>query len=171
MASASAYVALVAKVDAFVARVTARHADDLRCAAGCASCCHARLTITTVEADAITAWAAQQSVAQRAAIAAAAARTDHGDRCSALDADDRCRIYDARPLVCRSHGIPIRLHERGLPIVTACTLNFTARGPAAADPDCVLDQTLVSTTLGVIDRAAGGGPDRRVDLAALLADL
>jgi Fe-S-cluster containining protein len=167
---ADAYAALVAKVDAFVVRVSARHAGDLRCAAGCASCCHARLSITTVEADAITAWAAAQAAARRAAIAAAAA-AEPTDRCAALDADDRCRIYDARPLVCRSHGIPIRLHERGLPVVTACALNFTARGPAAADPDCVLDQTLVSTTLGLIDRAAGGDPDRRVDLAGLLADL
>jgi Fe-S-cluster containining protein len=165
-----AYAALVAKVDAFVERVTARHADDLRCAAGCASCCHDRLTLTTVEADAIIAWAAAQPADAIAAIADAA-REAPIDRCAALDDADRCRIYAARPLVCRSHGVPIRLHERGLPVVTACTLNFTARGPAAADADCVLDQTLVSTTLGVIDRAAGGDVDQRVDLAELLAHL
>lgn len=165
-----AYAALVAKVDAFVDRVTARHGDDLRCGPGCAMCCHDRLTITTVEADAILAWADAQDDATRAAVATAAAAAPD-DRCAALGDDDRCRIYAARPLVCRSHGIPIRLHERGLPVVTACTLNFTARGPGLADADCILDQTLVSTTLAVIDRAAGGDPEQRVDLAGLLADL
>jgi len=164
------YAALVAKVDAFVDRVTARHAADLRCRAGCARCCHARLTVTTVEAAAIDGWAAAQPAATRAAIAEAA-RAEPGPRCAALDDDDRCRIYAARPLVCRSHGIPIRLRARGLPVVTACTLNFTAHGPEAADADCILDQTLVSTTLGVIERAAGGDPAHRIDLARLLAAL
>ena len=162
------YAALVAKVDAFVERVTARHAAELACRPGCASCCHTRLSVAAVEADAIAAWADGQPAAVRAAIAAGARRAAP-ERCAALDDDDRCRIYPARPLVCRSHGVPIRLHERGLPVVTACHLNFTARGPAAADADCVLDQTLVSTTLGVIDRAAGGG--ERVDLTELLAAL
>jgi len=161
------YAALVAKVDAFVARVEARHAADLRCGPGCATCCHARLTVTSVEADAIRAWLAAEPAAARAAIATAAAAAPP-ERCAALDADDRCRIYPVRPLVCRSHGIPIRLRQGGLPVVTSCALNFTARGPAAADADCVLDQELVSTTLGVIDRAAGGEPTARVDLAALL---
>ncbi|MBL8627513.1 MAG: YkgJ family cysteine cluster protein [Myxococcales bacterium] len=161
------YAALVAKVDAFVARVEARHAADLRCGPGCATCCHARLTVTGVEAAAIRAWLAAQPVAARAAIAAAAA-TAAPDRCAALDADDRCRIYAVRPLVCRSHGVPIRLRQGSLPVVTSCALNFAARGPAAADADCILDQELVSTTLGVIDRAAGGAPAARVELAALL---
>lgn len=161
------YAALVAKVDAFVARVEARHAADLRCGPGCATCCHARLTVTGVEAAAIRAWLAAQPAAARAAIATAAAAAAP-DRCAALDADDRCRIYGVRPLVCRSHGVPIRLRQGSRPVVTSCALNFTARGPAAADADCILDQELVSTTLGVIDRAAGGDPAERVDLAALL---
>lgn len=166
----AAYRALADKVDAFVARVTDRHAAELRCAAGCATCCHVRLSITTIEADAIAAWGATRPPDERAAIADAA-RTAAPDRCPALDPDDRCRIYAARPLVCRSHGVPIRLRERGLPVVTACALNFTARGPAAADPDCILDQELVSTTLGVIERAAGADPARRHDLAGVLGAL
>ncbi|MBK9034372.1 MAG: YkgJ family cysteine cluster protein [Myxococcales bacterium] len=162
------YLALVAKVDAFVGRVEARHGADLACGAGCASCCLVRLTIAGVEADAIAAWLAARTAAERAEIAAAAMAAAPG-RCAALADDDRCRIYPVRPLVCRSHGVPIRLRRPGeAPVVTACALNFTAHGPAAAAADCVLDQELVSTTLGVIDRAAGGAPETRVDLTALL---
>jgi uncharacterized protein len=190
------YRELTARVDGFVARVTARHPADLRCAPGCDGCCRTRLTIAAVEAEAIEAWAATLSAIERATIADAARasssttvrpepireaqgersrRTDADVRCAALDDDGRCRIYPARPLVCRSHGVPVRLRsERGLPVITACELNFTARGPAAADTDCVLDQELVSTTLGLIDRAAGGGAPRPrralADVLAALAD-
>ncbi len=164
------YHALTARIDAFFARVAARHASDLRCAAGCDACCHQRLTITSVEAAAIGAWAATLSSTERATLATAA--TDSSpSRCSALDDAGRCRIYEARPIVCRSHGIPIRLKDaRSLPVVTSCHLNFTAHGPAAADPDCMLDQELVSTMLALIDREhPDAGP--RVELATVLASL
>lgn len=162
------YLALRDRVDAFVGRVEARHRAELQCRPGCDGCCRTRLSVAAVEAAAIRAWLAGRPVDERQAIARAAA-TATADRCAALADDGRCRIYPARPLVCRSHGVPIRLRDgRGLPVVTACELNFTGRGPATADPDCVLDQELVSTTLGLVDRAAC--PDEpRVELAALLA--
>jgi hypothetical protein len=61
------------------------------------------------------------------------------------------------------------VHERSLPVVQACPENFTARGPAAADPDCVIDQTTLSAMVLAIDRDAGGD-GTRIDLAAVLAD-
>jgi hypothetical protein len=88
-------------------------------------------------------------------------------RCAALDGGGRCRIYGARPLVCRSHGVPIRLRDRGLPVVQACHRNFTCTAP---DADCVLDQTTLSATLFAVDAASGGG-GARVELAQLLAEL
>ena len=172
----SRYHELTAKIDAFFNRVASRHAADLRCASGCDGCCHQRLTITAVEAAAIRAHAATLSSAARLDLARAAA-TAAPTRCAALDDAGRCRIYDARPLVCRSHGVPVRMRDaRSLPVVTSCELNFTARGPAAADPDCILDQELVSTMLALVDREHGAQPDDaapppRVDLADLLASL
>jgi Fe-S-cluster containining protein len=177
----SRYAELTAKVDAFFDRVAQRHPADLACATGCADCCHVRLTITTVEAAAIRAELATWPAPRRAALAAQVALAAQADatqaaqaeaapdRCVALGPDDRCAIYAARPLVCRSHGVPIRLREGGLPVIQACFRNFTAAGPAAAAPDCVLDQTTLSTVLLAIDQAEGGGA--RVALAALLAEL
>jgi uncharacterized protein len=160
------YRELAAKVDAFFARVAERHASDLRCAAGCSSCCHQRLTVTTVEADAVAELVRALPEEARARLG----RDAHPDRCAALDDDGRCQIYAARPLVCRSHGVPIRLRAPGsLPVIQACHLNFTAHGPAAADADCVLDQTTLSATLGMIDRAhTGSDDDPRHDLAAVI---
>ena len=161
------YRELAAKVDAFFARVAARHASDLRCAAGCDACCRQRLTVTTVEADVVVALVRALPEEARARLRASQA---HTDRCAALDDAGRCQIYEARPLVCRSHGVPIKLRNpRGLPVIEACSLNFTAHGPAAADPDCVLDQTTLSATLGMIDRAhTGRDDDPRHDLADVI---
>ena len=161
------YRELAARVDAFFARVAARHPDDVRCAPGCASCCHARLTVTTVEADAVAALVRELPAEARARLAETAARPvdPAAVRCPALDDDGRCQVYAARPLVCRSHGVPVRLAT----LVSACRLNFTARGPAAADADCILDQTQLSATLALIDRAhTGRDDDRRHDLADVI---
>jgi Fe-S-cluster containining protein len=166
------YRELAAKVDAFFARVEARHAADLRCAVGCDRCCHARLTVTAVEADVIVELIADLDAASRARLHALASRPV-SPRCAALDDDGRCSIYAARPIVCRSHGVPIRLRAPGsLPVIQACELNFTAHGPAAADADCVLDQATLSATLLAIDRAHAEATERepgeRYDLAEVL---
>lgn len=163
---------LHAKVEAFFARVEARHGDDMQCRTGCADCCRVRLTITGVEAAAIRAEVARWPAARRRALAAddaaaAADAADNDDRCAALDARGRCRIYDARPIVCRSHGVPIRMRRGALPVIEACPRNFTRTAPEA---DCVLDQTTLSALTLALDREAGGD-GARVDLAALLAEL
>jgi len=141
---------LTRKVDAFFARVALRHGDDMQCASGCSDCCRVRLTITGVEAAAIRAHVTTWPAEQRRALAV----TGPDDRCAALDAAGRCRIYPVRPLVCRSHGVPIRLRRGGLPVVEACPRNFTHTTP---DPDCVLDQATLSAVLLAVDLAGTPG--------------
>jgi Fe-S-cluster containining protein len=172
--------ALCTKVDDFAARVQASHAEEMSCRAGCDGCCRTRLTVTLLEAEAIrrvlTALAANEPQ-RRAYVASLAARASDPahPRCAALDDDGRCVIYAARPLVCRSHGVPIRVRSRSrkaLPVVQACALNFVARGPAAVAPGDVLDQETLSTVLFALDAALaqvrGTPAGARVDLAELL---
>lgn len=163
--TADRYQLLTAKVDGFFARVSERHGDQMQCGSGCADCCHTRLTVTPVEAQAIVDHVGALAPDARAELAALVRRpVDAANvRCAALGDDDRCRIYAARPIVCRSHGAPIKLGAT----VTACHRNFTARGPAAADPDCVIDQT----TLSALVLAVNGGGSERTDLAELLVRL
>jgi len=160
------YDELTAKVDGFFARVEARHADDMQCGSGCSDCCHVRLTITEVEAAAIRAHVTAWPLERRRALA----ELGPDDRCAALDATGRCRIYEARPIVCRSHGAPIRMRvPNALPVIEACARNFTRVDP---DPDCVLDQETLSALVLAVDRdAAGGDPRDRVELARLVAEL
>lgn len=154
---------LHAKVDAFFARVEARHGDDMQCATGCADCCHVRLSVTGIEARAIRAELARWPAERRAALRAHA-QAAPPERCAALDAAGRCQIYAVRPVVCRSHGAPIRLRQGSLPVVQACHRNFTRVTP---DADCVLDQETLSALVLAVDRA-DGGDGARIDLATLL---
>ena len=53
----------------------------------------------------------------------------HADRCALL-VDGRCAVYDARPLICRSHGLPIAaepLATSGKPEAPLAIALFDAR--------------------------------------------
>ena len=163
------FAELVAKVDAHFARVVARYGEAMSCRSGCAECC-TRFSVTLVEAAVVGECLAALSAAERAELAAAAAAAV-GDACAALDGDGRCRIYAARPLVCRSHGAPIRLGAAPTE-VDVCRLNFTELDLAAIDGDCVIDQNTLSTVLAAIDSSfadqCGAQRGERIDLADLL---
>ena len=150
------YPEVAAKIDAFFTRVEQRHGDDMQCQTGCSDCCHTTLSVTRVEADAIrelvASWPSTEIL------------REVGPHCAALDAQGRCKIYAARPFVCRSHGAPIRMREKSLPVVQSCFRNFTRVEP---DADCILDQT----TLSALALSVNDGDPERVDLAALLASL
>ena len=154
---------LNAKVDAFFGRVQSRHGSDMQCDTGCSDCCHVQLSITGVEAAAIRDLVATWPVERRRAIAV----SREPSACAALDRDGRCTIYAARPLVCRSHGAPIRMLERSLPVVQSCFRNFARTEP---DSDCVLDQATLSALVLAVDRDAGGDGSR-IELASLIAEL
>jgi hypothetical protein len=145
---------LWAKIDAFGARVAERYPGALACGPGCSDCCKRELTVTAIEADRIARLVAELSPEARAALAE---RASGAPACVALDPDGRCAIYAARPVVCRSHGVPLRFTEdapdgrRALPVLDVCPRNFVGQDLAGVDPGCVLDQQTLSVLLGTMD--------------------
>lgn len=115
---------------------------------------------------------------------------DHGDelgdaledddvRCVMLGDDGRCAVYTARPLVCRSQGLPLAYPNDVVPIEAVraragdkalvwCPLNFTARPPTGPD---VLDAGRLDEALALLNRAfvGEGDPLVRIDLRDLVA--
>ncbi|QRO00276.1 YkgJ family cysteine cluster protein [Archangium violaceum] len=169
------YQELVTKVDTFFHRVQSRYGGAMRCGAGCTACCQVRLSVTALEASVIREGLASLPQEERARLASRAEQAPPG-ACPALEADGRCAIYAWRPLVCRSHGVPIRHREPGgAAAVSACEKNFDGgAGLPEVSPDCVLDQTTLSTMLGVLDAAhadARGTPrGERIRLDTLLTE-
>lgn len=116
------YRALVAKVDSFCHSVENAYAQHLACKAGCDSCCR-HLSLFPVEAHALTHAVAGLPPAEaqrlRQQVKSAAP-----DRCPLL-LDGLCFLYEYRPLICRTHGLPLLIKEGEGTRVDCCPLNFT----------------------------------------------
>ena len=126
------YQQFLEQINGLSARLSAHYAKHLVCRAGCSSCCHHHLSVFQVEADfvaaAITALpvAVQQQVVEQAREVLEKETDDLPVVCPMLVAE-RCAIYDARPVICRTQGLPLLLEaEDGTPAVDFCPLNFTA---------------------------------------------
>lgn len=144
---------------------------DMACSSGCAFCCILKGT----DGGTLTAAEAQQLHAALAPHAGAkSAGTWHKDACAALDPDTRqCRVYDARPLICRTyissdvraceqiaHGTP----ASGAGVVSAQGLLLAAHALARAALDGV---TQVPTyALARVTRGAMQGEDAATTLRA-----
>ena len=139
------YDALVAKVDAAVAHIAEARRRDLACRAGCDGCCRVELSVSEVEAASIRRHLATLADDERRALGAwARLPARGGPRCAFLDEEGRCGVYAARPLVCRTQGLPLRYPDG----VGWCSLNFTARLPAPAD---FLDAGRVDELLALVN--------------------
>lgn len=93
---------LYAKVDARAQELANVHAERLRCGRGCGSCCVDDITVNPVEADNIRSAYPDLLVSETPHAAGA---------CAFLDQQGLCRIYDVRPYVCRTQGLPLHWIE------------------------------------------------------------
>lgn len=107
------YLALRAAVDAHAERVLASH--DLACQPGCTACCRQDLSVTVVEADAVFTWLRAHGAPPQdgsRTVIDGHGRFDElsgGQDCSFLAAGGLCGIYPVRPIICRSHGLPLEI--------------------------------------------------------------
>ncbi len=168
------YRAVLAKVDAKADEIFARREGDVACRKGCADCCAPGPSVLPVEAFAI-----ETTLEQRAATGDVGLPSPGQERCAFLDGEGACSIYDVRPLLCRTHGLPIRMPGGGgrgqLPVIDddtwACGLNFTREPPAADDVMCGTTLMVLLATVDARFRDRAGLPagDDRVALAAVHA--
>lgn len=118
------YHQLLATLDAEIARIGERHAGALSCGPGCASCCLS-FSVLPLEAAFLRKAIASLPPASQTRLARNLAAGD--DRCPLL-IDELCCIYAARPVICRTQGLPLAYvdEEREAVEVSACPLNFPA---------------------------------------------
>jgi Fe-S-cluster containining protein len=168
-------VRLRARVDEHFTQAVARTPDQFACRPGCESCCHQRFSVFEVEAGPI-----REALAQLAHTNPEARRRirergeDSGLRECALLLDGRCTVYEQRPLICRSHGLPIGVRESDEPgsalRLDHCPLNFHGREHSDRDIPraSVLVLDAINQPLAVLaELTAPGQP--RVELAQLAA--
>jgi hypothetical protein len=87
------------EIDRQARTIAAYHAGRLNCRPGCADCCRDDLTVFAIEAELI--------LRERRELLAHEEPHPPG-RCAFLSAMATCRIYEERPYVCRTQGLPLR---------------------------------------------------------------
>jgi hypothetical protein len=132
------YRELGAYCDALAARVRDRFAATWQCRAGCSGCCRLS-TVCGLEAV----------VLLLAGIGSGSPGSVGGDggMCRLLR-DDRCLLYENRPLICRTHGLPLVSDSLTEGEVDCCPLNLPAlTGVVELEADLVLDLDLLTENL------------------------
>ena len=158
----TALAALREEIDREAGALHARHRARLKCGRGCAQCCVDELSVFEVEAE---------SIRERHGELLSRGAPHAPGACAFLDAAGACRIYEDRPYVCRTQGLPLRWVEPELNAEQRdiCPLN-EAGEPIEELPehDC---WTLgpVEGRLAAIQADWDGGALRRVSLRSLFS--
>lgn len=132
MSALENYQTLLQKTDQKSEEIVGRYPDKINCGKGCHTCCIQGLTVNPLERESIRQHLARRPELLQASEANVRDNPHAGQRCSFLDRAGSCMIYEVRPIVCRSHGMPLKLAapatvqktntEGGLDV---CPLNFT----------------------------------------------
>ena len=146
-------VKLHEKTDLFFDQVLARHRPRMRCAPGCISCCRHMPSVFPVEAWFIAHELrddpAMHKLLQR--LLKPVGNSDQASPCPLLERG-RCAVYAQRPIICRSHGAPIKVPGRSADRFDVCPLNFDEPGMRRlVTVEDVLDLDRLNQILAVID--------------------
>ncbi|HJN76425.1 MAG TPA: YkgJ family cysteine cluster protein [Myxococcota bacterium] len=151
--------ALRHKVDAHSRRVESEHAPEFACRRGCDGCCQTERTVSDVEYAAV----AQALAAVGADVHQRLAAQRQAEHCTLL-LDGACAIYQERPLICRSHGLPLVMEGQ----LDVCPLNFEDLRLSALPLADVLNIDSVTAVLVAVNalycQEEGGDPQRRRDV-------
>lgn len=143
----SDYRDILERADDHFAHVAKTQGDNLRCGAGCSLCCYGLFEIGSGDIPVIADGLAAMQPARRKKLVRRSLeimtefahpnlrecdpvekeaffdRTE-STPCPALDSHGLCTMYEHRPLVCRTFGLPLR--EGAKYIGDVCELNFTS---------------------------------------------
>ena len=124
------YRQLIEGVNDLTSQLNERYQAHLQCGAGCSGCCHHHLSVFAVEAAVLTEAIQALPEAQQTRIRQQAnevkEREAKGESVACpLLVDNLCSVYESRPLICRTQGLPL-LYEAddGAQEIDFCPLNF-----------------------------------------------
>jgi Fe-S-cluster containining protein len=130
--------------DGFWKQTKDKFQAELKCSSGCSTCCELQ-SVNFLEAYVIAEYGAGNS-------STPIKPPLPGNACPFLT-DDRCRIYPARPLICRTHGLLLRSKEFTDRITVSCPFNFTTLDHAAINDADALDVDTITTGLAKLNAA------------------
>ena len=167
------YYRLRDEVDSQVAVLEKLHGKWIACRKGCCSCC-LNLSVWPVEFYAI--------LEQMKATKCPKPQLNEGKECSFLDGQGACQIYPFRPIICRTHGLPLAYwqedsHPPGYGIIF-CDQNFDAASDICFNLNNTLNMEQVNEKLARVNivfleehAELNLQPTDRIELQSLLEQL
>lgn len=165
------YKLLVARIDALCSDIAKNLAEQITCSAGCSSCCTS-ITVFPVEAAAMREKLQSLPKQQEREILQHVLEHADGERCPLL-LNQRCLLYEARPIICRTHGLPIIYTSNNERHSDCCPLNLTESetisGSNVVDLD-KLNTLLVAVNSAYVAQAKGSRPPLRLTIAQVITN-
>lgn len=167
------YRTLVDNVDALCGRISVAYASHMRCAPGCDGCCR-HLTLFPVEAYALAEAVNGLDEPLRTELREKATNSPPDAPCPLLH-NGICLLYHARPLICRTHGLPVLLEAPEGTRVDHCPRNF--QGVDSLPGTAVIQLERLNEALAAVNalflreipsRQGDGGGDRITIARAIL---
>jgi Fe-S-cluster containining protein len=142
------YRDLRSRIDEKIKKLEELHGSDITCHSGCMACC-TNLTVFPVEFFAIQEDLKKTRTIQRASF------FNESAPCGFLNEEGLCRIYPFRPIICRTHGLPILFlndsQEDPAWEVSFCELNFRNKTGIEFPDDTLLDIETINAELNHIN--------------------
>lgn len=153
------YRNLRSEIDEEIKRLEELHGTDITCHPGCTACC-VNLTVFPVEFFAIL------EDLKEAGSLNSNLRFEETVPCGFLNEQGLCRIYPFRPIICRTHGLPILFldESREAPAweVSFCELNFRDKPAIEFTDEMLLDIETINAELNRInDHFIASYPERK----------
>ena len=118
------YQDLVSRIDDQCKIINEDWQDQIVCSKGCDECCR-HISVFPVEAISMALAMKKLSSRQTAQFQTQAEIASDDSPCPLLE-NGACMIYQARPVICRTHGLPILSELEDQQVVDYCPKNFTS---------------------------------------------
>ena len=133
----SNYQKLIQKIDQLCNKIHSLYKDHINCNKGCSKCCISELTLFPVEFDYIKDKIKHKKIKLNKIKGS----------CGLLD-NGKCQIYEHRPLVCRTQGLPLLYGEE----LSLCDINFkNMHGAFCFSAGTLIDMTKVNSVLAAVN--------------------
>lgn len=156
-------VSLQENASGFFDKIHTKHASQMECKKGCSKCCQTDISVFEIESERITEWFQLQHPEEQDRLKALW-KTPHQQSYCTFLYNDQCTIYEARPLICRTQGLPLFVATEN--VLDYCPLNFKNGDPPKED---WLNLERMNTLLSFA--ASNAGLDKRIRLKKIKESL
>lgn len=119
------YRTLLLKLDENLSRVRMKSGDSMLCRKGCDACCRS-ISIFAVEAFHMRSFLEGLHEKERLSVREHVGGQGDVENCPLL-CQGVCLLYEARPVICRTHGFPLLVTEGEESFLDCCPMNFSGK--------------------------------------------